>query len=317
MDKLGELERVPLDHLWEHEEQEFTPWLADNISYLNEVLQMELVVKGIEENVGGYFADIHARVGIDEEERDVIIENQYGTTDHSHLGKSIVYGSGFDADIIIWLAESFRDEHIDAIQWMNERTDDQTGFFGVRVELVQIDESPFAPEFTVVERPSRWKALTGGLSETHRNHYQFWRAFKERLVERDLEQYAKEPGSNASYGVPDNVEGATIRLASSADEKRIECALRIPDPDANLGGLDEESVRKALRSTISEIDTYEIDPSIVETAEFLRREDMENDKITLYYPDDVDRNNTEEWNTYHDWLIDAIRVFDDVFSTRF
>jgi hypothetical protein len=98
---------------------------------------------------------------------------------------------------------------------------------------------------------------------------------------------------------------------------RIECALRITDPDGNLGGLDQETVRQALRSTISEIDTYELTESIVDDVEFVTREDKKYDKITLYYPGTPDRNNRDECESYHDWLIDAIRVYDDVFSDWF
>lgn len=315
MSDIGELNRVSLREQWPNEEQHFTPWLADNISYLIETLDMELTVKGEEKTVGDFSADIHARVNTGEEVKDVIIENQYNKTDHDHLGKSIVYGGGIDADIIIWLAEEFRDGHIDAIQWLNERTGDDTGIFGVRVELVQIAESPMAPIFSVVERPSRWKQLTGNMKENDRKHYRFWKSFVERLKNKDLERYTKEPRPAASYGVPDDFDNANIRLAASAHHNRIECALRIFDPDGKLRGLDGETIREKIRSKISEMDVQELDVSAVESIEIMKREDLDTDKVTIYYPGDFERENTDYWDKYHDWLIDAMCVYDEVFST--
>jgi hypothetical protein len=317
MSNVGELNRVPLREQWPNEEQDFTPWLADNISYLAETLDMELAVERKEKTVGEFFTDIHAKVDTGEEIKDVVIENQYNETDHEHLGKSIVYGGGIDADIIIWIAEEFKDGHIDAIQWLNERTGDDTGIFGVRIELVQINESPMAPIFSVVERPSRWKQLTGGMEENDRKHYRFWKRFVERLENEGLERYAREPRPVASYNVPDDFDDANIRLAASAYHNRIECALRISDPDGELGGLDGETVREKLRSKISEMDAQELDASVVETIEIQKREGMKTDRITIYYPGDFERDNTDYWNEYHSWLIDAMCVYDEAFGTWF
>lgn len=48
------------------------------------------------------------------------------------------------------------DEHIAALQWLNENTAPGVGFFGVELELLRIGESPLAPHFRVVVRPNEW-----------------------------------------------------------------------------------------------------------------------------------------------------------------
>ena len=79
---------------------------------------------------GGYSLDIFAHDG---NGRPVVIENQLGTTDHPHLGQLLTYTAGFDANVIVWIAKEFTDEHREALDLLNHRTDEDTEFFGVEI----------------------------------------------------------------------------------------------------------------------------------------------------------------------------------------
>jgi hypothetical protein len=119
MTEFAALEPQDVHEYWAHEEYEFTPWVADEIgadepSQLENTLGIDLEVIEQEKSVGKYSVDIYAEVVDDG--RTVIIENQLGTSDHDHLGKAIAYAAGLDADIIVWIAPTFNDEHLDAIQ---------------------------------------------------------------------------------------------------------------------------------------------------------------------------------------------------------
>ncbi len=145
----------------------FTPWLARNVDVLGGVLGLDLTVLDdpdddllngvhIEVDLGGYFLDIMAT---DAAGRTVAIENQYGNGDHRHLGQLLTYASGVGADVLIWLAESFSDAHLETLRWLNERTDDRCGVFGVRARFMRIGDSPAAPIFELAVGPSEWARI--------------------------------------------------------------------------------------------------------------------------------------------------------------
>ena len=105
---LGTFERVSLREAWPTEDDNFTPWLAkpDNIKLLGDALNMELEVEAVEHRVGSFLADILAQA-VDEADHRVIIENQFGRTNHGHLGQILTYLAGIDgAKTVVWIAET-------------------------------------------------------------------------------------------------------------------------------------------------------------------------------------------------------------------
>ena len=117
---------------------------------LGEAVGLELEVENTEVPVGPYSADILARdAGSD---KFVVIENQLEKTDHDHLGKALTYASILDASVVIWVARRFTEEHAKALTWLNDHTTDELSFYGVAIELWQIDESLPALKFNDSEQ---------------------------------------------------------------------------------------------------------------------------------------------------------------------
>jgi hypothetical protein len=183
--QLGKLRLLDVREIWKHEERDFTPWLAENIEQLSEVLGLPIVVDQIEHRVGAYELDILGH--IEENDAVVIIENQLQATDHGHLGQLIAYAAGLEASIVIWVASDIRDEHRSTIEWLNSHTDDKVSFFLVRPEVFCIDESKPTVRFELEAGPSefgrRLKQIAGKEdAPRHEFRRRFWEGLYQYLA---------------------------------------------------------------------------------------------------------------------------------------
>lgn len=186
---LGKMERVALRDVWPNEATDFTKWLAkeENLAMLGEATGIDLELVETESPVGSFSADIYAKES--GTGRRAIVENQLEDTNHDHLGKIITYAAGKDAQIVIWIVAHARDEHRQAIEWLNQHTDSDCGFFLLEIELWSIGGSAPAPRFNVVERPNDWaKAAkeSASLSDTQRLRIRYWSMYHE-MAEEDEE----------------------------------------------------------------------------------------------------------------------------------
>lgn len=182
--QLGCIEVLNLREVWEHEEKQFTPWLAENLSELGKAMRIELELETSEAPVGKYSLDLLARVA--ETDLTVIIENQLEPTNHDHMGKLLTYAGGLDANVVVWIAQSFGDEHKQALDWLNQHTDDEIEFFGVVVEAYKIDGSIPAPHFSVVVAPNEWRRETLGSIRNRKvsSRNMMYKQFFQKLIDK-------------------------------------------------------------------------------------------------------------------------------------
>ena len=181
MANLGKIERIDdLRTIWPHEARDFSRWLSqeDNLAQLSDAVGIDIVLEELESSVGSFSVDLFAR-----EEgtgRKIIIENQLEDTNHDHLGKIITYASGKGAEVVIWIVKRARDEHKQAMEWLNQHTDENVGFFLIEIELWKIGDSLPAPMFNIVEKPNAWTKtmkVVEGLSDSQKLYLEYWQAF--------------------------------------------------------------------------------------------------------------------------------------------
>ena len=203
--RFSRLTDLPPRDAWSHEERDFTPWLAANLNHLAEAIGIPLELTQIEVAAERFEADILARNPMDD--TIVLIENQLEATNHTHLGQIMTYLAGLDAHTVIWIAPTFREPHLSAIRWLNQHTAEGFSFFAVRVRVVQIADSPFAPIFEVVEKPNDWerrlaasRQSTGNYSETGERRRAFWQAYLDRVP--SASGWGLRPSATSSVWVP-------------------------------------------------------------------------------------------------------------------
>ena len=143
---VGKLDQVDLREVWVHEAKNFSTWLSENLEILSEQIGLELSFIELEKSAGTFSVDILAE---DKDGRPVVIENQLEKTDHDHLGKVLTYVANLEAKIAVWISSEPRPEHIASINYLNEISPDDTGFYLVKVQAFKIGESEPAPFFTV------------------------------------------------------------------------------------------------------------------------------------------------------------------------
>ncbi|MET9263708.1 hypothetical protein [Amycolatopsis sp. NPDC004079] len=140
----------------------FTPWVRDHLDEIGALLGLNLRFVAFEARVGSFRADILAR---DETGRTVMIENQFGPTDHEHLGKVVAYAAHADAEIVVWIAaggsalnlDPVRPEHRATLRYLNEALARRTGLCAIAVVLESDPgEYEVRPRMQLAVRPDEY-----------------------------------------------------------------------------------------------------------------------------------------------------------------
>jgi len=230
---IGKLSYVDdLRLIWQHEERDFTPWLAENIDLLGEALGLDLEVVSVEHGVGAFSLDILAK---ESGSGDIVaIENQLEITDHNHLGQILTYASGVEAKTIVWISKEVRDEHRKAIDWLNEVTNDEMSFFAIEVQLIKVDNSLPAPFFKIKASPNDWSKEVGKpgtdireMSDRRMFYHEFFSALLER-VQKTMPGLtnSKKVGYDSWKSFPAGVAGYAYAVAFRSGN-RLSCELYI------------------------------------------------------------------------------------------
>lgn len=305
--KLGLLKTLKLKTVWNHEEYDFTPWLAEeeHLAGLSEAIGMDLQLVRIEVPVGPYYADILAS---DASGAYVVIENQFGKTNHDHLGKLLTYGATLGATAVVWIAEDFTEEHRKVVDWLNERTTDVLSLYAVRLEVLQIDDSPPAIRFNVICQPNtvvRAAAAvkaSGDLTETQQTQLEFWTMFRDHLLKTKVLPSTQTPRPQYWFDVAlgkTNIFLSNI-LDTSANRIGVRVYIGNRVADAVLPQLEQQ--KEAIEMEIGEKLQWNPTPE-------------KRDKIIGLFRK-IELTNKDAWPEYCEWLAQNVDKFRRAFMPR-
>lgn len=232
---LGKLKELNVREVWEHEQYDFSKWLAssENIQELGDILNLSLVDVETEKFIGAYRCDILCKDEITG--KTVLIENQLEQTNHDHLGKIITYASGLDAAFVIWIVADVREEHASAIQWLNNHTTDDVSFFLIEVHAYTIGDSIPAPMFKIIEQPNdfakRAKSMAKNpqLNESQTKRLEFWNKFNDILEVQGKPFNKRKATTDHWYSVATGSSQCHISIDLVNREHKIRVSIWIPD----------------------------------------------------------------------------------------
>ncbi|MBT5342708.1 DUF4268 domain-containing protein [Candidatus Woesearchaeota archaeon] len=254
--EFGKLSKVDLREGWKHEAYDFTTWLAkeENLKLLGDAIDIELEMVETEASVGKYNSDILAKEA--NSEKVVLIENQLEPTDHDHLGKLITYASGHEAKMIIWICKRVNDEHKSAIEWLNRKTDEDTHFFAIELELWKIGESLSAPHFKIIESPNDWaKTIKQAvkneqLTETKLAQLNYWKEFQDFATKKGSVLSFRKARPRHWYNFSLGSSHAHVTLTVDSRKNLITCGVYI-----NSSKFDPKSIMDKLEERKEEIES--------------------------------------------------------------
>jgi hypothetical protein len=306
--ELGRLQPVPLRDVWAHEANDFTPWLAlpENLALLAETLNLgEFSEVRTEVPVVNFYIDILAK---DELDGSVLIENQFGPSDHKHLGQIMTYLAGQKGHVtVVWVAETFREEHRAAIDWLNSTTIDGFDFFAVEVEAWKIGASLPAPRFDIVAKPNSWSRSVTRATRGNGNgdYVAYWTAFVSFLNSQKLPFRVPDPPSSGNaMGFPFERSGFRLVVRAAMASNRLETELIFKNP----------STSKLVFDALIK-DRAAIDGEFGEKLEWSSLDDQIVSKVEINTTS-FQLSDRHQWQEQHIWLLNKLQKFRTVFRDR-
>jgi Domain of unknown function (DUF4268) len=306
---LGRLEPVSVRDVWPHEANDFTPWLAlsDNLSLLAETLDLgELSEIRTEVPVVNFYIDILGKDGLGGV---VLIENQFGSTDHKHLGQIMTYLAGQEGHVtVVWIAETFGEAHRAAVDWLNANTNDAFNFFAVEVEAWKIGASLPAPRFNVVAKPNSWTRsvtlATKPDSEAQSQYAAYWTAFGAFLKERGAAFAVSEPTVSWSYRFPLGTPGVSLIASAARGNNRVAVELQLTSKATSKAFFDQLKEHQAA-----------IESEVGEKLEWLRQDEYTLSRVAIATRTFIVADR-EQWPKQFAWLLGYLLKFKAAFQDR-
>ena len=205
------------------------------------------------------------------------------------------------------MSESIRDEHRQALEWLNQRTDTETQFFGVITEVLKIDDSKPAYHFKPVVFPNEWqKSKKEKTSQSPSSKGEKYRTYFQSLIDELREKHhftgAKAGQPQSWYSFSSGIRGVTYGANFAMGGKaRTELYIDQGDYEQNKDLFD------ALQAQSQEIET-----EYGSAFTWERLDDKRACRITLYRDAVIDSADNE-LEQIRQWHIDNLLKIKEIF----
>jgi hypothetical protein len=197
-----------------------------------------------------------------------------------------------------------KEEHKQAIDWLNENMREDINFFLVKVELFQINNSEYAPSFDVVSEPNDWarqvKKISDDvtLTDTKIRQLEFWNKFKEYNEKTKSKLRLRKTGPQHWYDISYGNSNSHISLTINTRQNLIGCEVYIPESKEYFNHL------------LSNKDT--IEQEIGEKLQWMDLPDKKASRIIITRSFDFEEE--AKWQEAFQWLRENAERFQQTFS---
>lgn len=225
-------QKVSLKHHFGNE-TEFSKWLAsdEGIEYLQEVLGVDLTTEGTEVKPNKKFSS-DIVFSIDGQDAKVVVENQYGRTDHNHFSKLITYAVSNKAKFAVWVAEEIHPEHKASIDWLNQNTNQNINIYVFKAVIEKIGDSDKSFSLDCVCEPDeKGKINKEPLTDNSKlslAQLDFWQNFSLAINEKkDLPFRSRKGLAQHWYSISVGTSQCHISICLLSNEKKVRLELWI------------------------------------------------------------------------------------------
>ena len=209
---------------------------------------------------------------------------------------------------MVWISEKFKDEHRQAIEWLNSNTINGIEFYAIELEIIQIDDSKPVPLFNIVESPNKNVSSYYNSAATENSDIQeSYRLYFQSIIDELREKFKF---TNARVGQPQNwysfasENSKVFKYGTSFamnDRVRAEIYIDMGDKNQNKAIFDnlfsnKENIEKEFGASL----TWE------------RLDDKRASRVAIYIDGSITDDTTDIENIKK-WAIDNLLKFKKVF----
>ena len=219
----------------------------------------------------------------------------------------------------MWVSTKVREEHRQALIWLNENTREHVLIFGVEIELLRIDDSRPAPHFRVVVEPNEWQkgqqrvpnSGSATVSQRSERYRSFWADLLADVHSRDSaftslspERAPRQNWCAFSVGRTGFLDSLVFGWVDGQSFLRTELYIDTGDKQRNKAAFDQLAA-----------DKHEIDGRFSEPLLWTRRDDIRAARIYARRKGSLD-DSPEELREHMKWFMEHAFLIRSVFAPR-